>query len=48
MSNPSNNNVRKDIDYSLFNDYNTTLLVNENMEENNENDIKTLISMGFN
>ena len=48
MSNPANNNnVRKDIDYSLFNDYNTTLLVNENMEENNENDIKTLISMSF-
>jgi len=49
MSNPNNNkNIRKDVDYSLFNDYNTTLLVNQNMEKNNEDDINTLISMGFN
>ena len=48
MNNPANNNIKKDIDYSIFNDYNTTLLVNENMEKNNENDIEQLISMGFN
>lgn len=49
MNNPSNNNnIKKDIDYSLFNDYNTTLLVDENVEKNNEDDIETLTSMGFN
>ena len=42
-----NDNVGKNIDLNLFNDLNTTMLINENFEGKNENDIDKLISMGF-
>jgi uncharacterized membrane protein len=42
-----NNKDPKDIDFNLFNDLNTTILINENVEKNGVNDLNTLLSMGF-
>ena len=40
-------NNNDNIDLNLINDLNTTILINENIEEKNDNDIETLLSMGF-
>ena len=45
MSAQVNNN--ETIDLNLIDDLNTTILINENIEEGNENDIDKLLKMGF-
>ena len=47
MNIPVNDNERKSYDINLIKDLNTTILIDEKFEENNEKDINTLISMGF-
>lgn len=47
MNIPVNDNERKSYDIDLINNLNTTILIDEKFEENNENDINTLLSMGF-
>lgn len=41
------NDKKEKIDFNLIDDLNTTMLINENIEEKNTNDIDTLLSMGF-
>ena len=42
-----NDNTRNSLDFNLFNVLDTTMLINEHYEENNEDNIKQLSSMGF-
>lgn len=42
-----NIDVKNNIDFDLVNDLNTTILINEKVEKKNENDIDTLLTMGF-
>ena len=47
MNIPVNDNSRKSYDLDLIRDLNKTILIDKKFEENNENDISTLLSMGF-